>query len=49
MAEIHGIPVHRGLGGMDRTVDMVAVFRPKEDLYDSAEQVTEIGAKGLWG
>ena len=47
--EIRGIKVFRSLAEIDRPVDMVEVFRPKEELYGIAEQAIEIGAKVLWG
>ena len=46
---IRGIKVYRSLREIDRPVDMVEVFRPKEELYAIAEQAIEIGAKVLWG
>ncbi|SDZ50816.1 hypothetical protein SAMN05444004_1189 [Jannaschia faecimaris] len=49
VTEIRGIPVYRSLLDIDRPVDMVEVFRPKEELYVIAEQAIEIGAKVLWG
>ena len=49
VTEIRDIPVYRSLKDIDRPVDMVEVFRPKEELYGIAEQAIEIGAKVLWG
>ena len=49
VTEIRGIPVYHSLQDIERPVDMVEVFRPKEELYDIAEQAIEIGAKVLWG
>ena len=49
LAEIRGIPVYRSLEEIDRPVDMVDVFRPKEELYGIAEKAISIGAKVLWG
>lgn len=49
LTEIRGIPVVSSLHEIDRPVDMVEVFRPKEELYGFAEQAIEIGAKVLWG
>lgn len=49
VTEIRGIPVYRSLAEIDRPVDMVEVFRPKEELYGIAEQAIAIGAKVLWG
>ena len=47
--EIRGIKVYHSLQDIDRPVDMVEVFRPKEELYGIAEQAIAIGAKILWG
>ena len=47
--EIRGIKVYRSLADIDRPVDMVEVFRPKEEFYGIAEQAIAIGAKVLWG
>ncbi len=49
VSEIRGIKVHHSLTEIDRPVDMVEVFRPKEELYGIAEQAIAIGAKVLWG
>ena len=49
LTEIHGLPVAHALEEIDRPVDMVEVFRPKEELYGIAEQAIAIGAKVLWG
>ncbi len=49
LTEIRGIPVFRSLEAIDRPVDMVEVFRPKEELYSVAEQAIAISAKVLWG
>jgi len=49
LEEIRGIKVYHSLAEIDRPVDMVDVFRPKEEFYGFAEQVIEIGAKVLWG
>ncbi|MEM7472517.1 MAG: CoA-binding protein [Pseudomonadota bacterium] len=49
LEEIRGIKVYHSLAEIDRPVDMVEVFRPKEELYGFAEQAIEIGAKVLWG
>ena len=49
LKEIRGIPVYQSLLDIDRPVDMVEVFRPKEEFYAIAEQAIEIGAKVLWG
>ena len=49
LSEIRGIPVYSSLEAIDRPVDMVEVFRPKEELYRITEQAIAIGAKVLWG
>jgi uncharacterized protein len=49
LTEIRGIPVYRSLEEIDRPVDMVEVFRPKEELYGIAEQAISIRARVLWG
>ncbi|WP_295315305.1 CoA-binding protein [Roseobacter sp.] len=49
LTEIRGIPVYHALEEIDRPVDMVEVFRPKEEFYSIAEQAIAIGAKVLWG
>lgn len=49
LTEIRGIPVYHALEEIDRPVDMVEVFRPREELYAIAEQAIAIGAKVLWG
>jgi predicted CoA-binding protein len=49
ITEIRGIKVWRSLDMIDRPVDMVDVFRPKEELRDIAEQAIAIDAKVLWG
>ncbi len=49
LTEIRGIPVYHSLEDIDRPVDMVEVFRPKEELYGIAEKAIAIGAKVLWG
>ena len=49
LTEIRGIPVYHSLEDIDRPVDMVEVFRPKEELYAIAEKAIAIGAKVLWG
>jgi predicted CoA-binding protein len=49
VTEIRGIPVVHSLQDIDRPVDMVEVFRPKEELYGIANQAVAIGAKVLWG
>ncbi len=49
VTEIRGIKAYHSLKEIDRPVDMVEVFRPKEELYGIAEQAIAIGAKVLWG
>ena len=49
VTEIRGIKVYHSLEEIDKPVDMVEVFRPKEELYGIAEQAIAIGAKALWG
>ena len=49
LKEIRGIPVFHSLEEIDRPVDMVEVFRPKEELYAITEKAIAIGAKVLWG
>ena len=49
LTEIRGIRVYHSLEEIDRPVDMVEVFRPKEEFYSFAEQAIAIGAKVLWG
>ena len=49
VTEIRGLKVYHSLEEIDRPVDMVEVFRPKEELYGIAEQAIAIGAKVLWG
>ncbi|MCL6284231.1 CoA-binding protein [Ruegeria sp. 2012CJ41-6] len=49
LTDIRGIKVYHALEDIDRPVDMVEVFRPKEEFYGFAEQAIAIGAKVLWG
>ena len=49
LKEIRGLEVFPNLKEINRTVDMVEVFRRSEDLYSIAEEAIEIGAKVLWG
>ncbi len=49
VTEIRGIKVFRDLEDIDTPVDMVDVFRPKEELYGIAEKAIAIGARVLWG
>ena len=47
--EIRGIKVYPRLKDVDRPIDMVQVFRKKEELYGIAQEAIEVGAKVLWG
>ena len=47
--EIRGIKVYPTLKDVDRRIDMVQVFRRKEELYGIAKEAIEVGAKVLWG
>ena len=49
VTEIRGLRVYRSLQEIDRPVDMVEVFRPKEEFLGIAQQAIDIGAKVLWG
>ncbi|MEX0285894.1 MAG: CoA-binding protein [Paracoccaceae bacterium] len=49
VTEIRDLKVYRSLAEIDRPVDMVEVFRPKEELFGIAQQAIAIGAKVLWG
>lgn len=49
VTEIRGLKVYRALEEIDRPVDMVDVFRPREEFYGIAERAIAIGAKVLWG
>ena len=49
ITEIRGLRVYRSLKEIDKQIDMVEVFRPKNELYGITEQAIEIGAKVLWG
>ena len=49
VTEIRGIKVYHSLAEIDRPVDMVEVFRPREEFYGIAEQAIAIGASVLWG
>lgn len=48
VTEIRGLKVWRSLEEIDRPIDMVDVFRPKEELYGIAQQAIDVGAKVLW-
>lgn len=47
--EIRGLKVYPSLKAIDRPVDMVEVFRRKEELLGIAQEAIDIGAKVLWG
>ncbi len=47
--DIRGLKVYPSLAAIDRPVDMVEVFRRKEELYSITEEAIAIGAKVLWG
>src|SRR5210317_420078 len=49
LTEIRGLSVFHSLEEIDRPVDMVEVFRPREELYMITEKAIAIGAKVLWG
>lgn len=49
ITEIRGLRVYRSLEEIDKQIDMVEVFRPKNELYGIAEQAIKVGAKVLWG
>ena len=49
LKEIRNLKVYSSLDKIDRSVDMVEVFRKPEDLYGIAEEAIAIGAKVLWG
>ena len=47
--EIRGLKTYPTLASIDRSVDMVEVFRRPEDLYGIAQEAIAIDAKVLWG
>jgi predicted CoA-binding protein len=49
LTEIRGIKVYNSLDEINVPIDMVQVFRRKEELYCVAEQAIKVGAKVLWG
>ena len=49
VTEIRGLKVFNSLSEIDRPIDMVEVFRRKEELYGITEEAIAIGAKVLWG
>lgn len=48
VTEIRGLKVYRSLEEIEKPVDMVDVFRPKEELLGIAAQAIDIAAKVLW-
>ena len=48
ISEIRGLKVYRSLQEIEKSIDMVDVFRPKEELYAIAGQAIALGAKVLW-
>lgn len=49
ITEIRGLKVFSSLGEVDRPIDMVQVFRRKEELMGIAQDAIDVGAKVLWG
>ena len=49
VTEIRGIPVAHSLEEIDRSVDMVEVFRKSNEMPDIARRAVKSGAKVLWG
>ena len=47
--EIRGLKVYHSLKEINKPVDMVQVFRRKQELFGVAQEAIEIGAKVLWG
>ena len=47
--EIRGLKVYHSLKEINKPVDMVQVFRRKEEFFGVAQEAIEIGAKVLWG
>ena len=48
LKEIRGLRVYRSIEELDKPIDMVDVFRPKEELYAITQQAIAVGAKVLW-
>jgi len=48
LTQICGLKVYHSLKYVDRSVDMVDVFRPSHELVEIARQALEIKAKVLW-
>ncbi|AGM41108.1 IclR family transcriptional regulator [Spiribacter salinus M19-40] len=49
VTEIAGLPVYDTLAAIDRSVDMVDVFRPANELAGLAREAVAIQARVLWG
>ncbi len=49
LTEIRSLKVYHSLKEIDIPIDMVQVFRRKEELLNVAKEAIEIGAKVLWG
>lgn len=49
LKEIRGLKVYDTLADVDRSIDMVQVFRRSEELYAIAQEAIDVGAKVLWG
>ncbi len=49
VTEIRGLKVYPSLADVDRPIDMVEVFRRKEELLGIAQEAIDVGAKVLWG
>ena len=49
VTEIRGLKVYNALEEIEKPIDMVDVFRPKEELYGIAEKAIAIKATVLWG
>ena len=49
LKEIRGLKVYNSLEEIEHKVDMVEVFRPKEEFSGFAEKAIYIRAKVLWG
>lgn len=49
VTEIRGLKVYNSLAEVDRPIDMVDVFRRREDFPAVAAEAIAVGAKVLWG
>ena len=49
ISEIRGLKVYKNLQTIERSIDMVQVFRRPDDLPQIAKEAVEVGAKVLWG